>query len=53
MKIIKVGIIDDDESKVTQITTYLLYDMKDAQRKRLIGIQILDFKFSKFHCLFK
>lgn len=34
MKIIKIGIIDDDNSKVTQIMTYLLYGMKDASKQK-------------------
>lgn len=34
MEMIKVGIIDDDESKVTQIMTYLLYGMKDAPKQK-------------------
>lgn len=55
MKVIKVGIIDDDGSKVTQMMAYLLYGMKDAskmhQNKRLIGTQMSDLKCSKFRCL--
>ena len=34
MKTIRVGIIDDDNSKVTQIMTYLLYGMKDAVKAK-------------------
>lgn len=34
MDVIKVGIIDDDGSKVTQIMTYLLYGMKDAPKQK-------------------
>lgn len=34
MDVIKVGIIDDDVSKVTQIMTYLLYGMKDAPKQK-------------------
>lgn len=34
MNIIRVGIIDDDKSKVTQIMTYLLYGMKDASKQK-------------------
>ena len=34
MDVIKVGIIDDDGSKVTQIMTYLIYGMKDAPKQR-------------------
>lgn len=34
MEEIKVGIIDDDGSKVTQIMTYLLYGMKDAPKQK-------------------
>lgn len=34
MEVIKVGIIDDDGSKVTQIMTYLLYGMKDAPKQK-------------------
>lgn len=34
MKVIKVGIIDDDKSKVTQIMTYLLYGMRDAPKQK-------------------
>ena len=34
MKTIRVGIIDDDNSKVTQIMTYLLYGMKDAVKTK-------------------
>lgn len=34
MKTIKIGIIDDDNSKVTQIMTYLLYGMKDASKPK-------------------
>lgn len=51
MKVIKVGIIDDDGSKVTQMMAYLLYGMKDASKQRLIGIQMSDLKCSKFRCL--
>ena len=43
MEVIKVGIIDDDGSKVTQIMAYLLYGM--------IGTQMSDLKCSKFRCL--
>lgn len=34
MNVIKVGIIDDDGSKVTQIMTYLFYGMKDAPKQK-------------------
>lgn len=34
MDVIKVGIIDDNGSKVTQIMTYLLYSMKDAPKQK-------------------
>lgn len=34
MKVIKVGIIDDDGSKVTQMMAYLLYGMKDASKQK-------------------
>lgn len=34
MEVIKVGIIDDDGSKVTQIMAYLLYGMKDASKQK-------------------
>ncbi len=34
MKTIKVGIIDDDKSKVTQIMIHLLYGMKDASKQK-------------------
>ena len=34
MEVIKVGIIDDDGSKVTQIMTYLLYEMKDVSKQK-------------------
>lgn len=34
MEVIKVGIIDDDGSKVTQIMTHLLYGMKDAPKQK-------------------
>lgn len=35
MKTIKIGIIDDDSSKVTQIMTYLMYGMKDAPKQKI------------------
>jgi len=31
---VRIGIIDDDKSKVTQIWTYLLYGMKDASKQK-------------------
>lgn len=34
MDVIKVGIIDDDGSKSTQIMTYLFYGMKDAPKQK-------------------
>lgn len=34
MEVIKVGVIDDEGSKVTQIMTYLLYGMKDAPKQK-------------------
>lgn len=34
MNIIKIGIVDDDTSKVTQIMTYLLYGMKEAPKQK-------------------
>lgn len=33
--IIKIGIVDDDSSKVTQIMTYLMYGMKEASQEKI------------------
>lgn len=35
MKTIKIGIIDDDSSKVTQIMTYLTYGVKGASKQKI------------------
>ena len=35
MKTIRIGIVDDDKSKVTQIMTYLLYGIKDVSKPKM------------------
>ena len=50
MKVIKVGIIDDDGSKVTQMMAYLLYGMKDASKQKadtgkIYGVSAVYFNF--------
>lgn len=35
MRELRIGIVDDDKSKVTQIMTYLLYGMKDASKEKV------------------
>lgn len=44
MEVIKVGIIDDDGSKVTQIMTYLLYEMKDVSKQKADKYSNVKFK---------